>query len=418
MSITTIMRQSKIAKLLYNRIKLMTDFSPEALKSCTPSPSSNCHVRINLVLLGIKQDEVYGGVSTALKVFSKLSNSADCSQRIIITGNQSLSKDTYIPEGFSVDKDSKKEMFFISDGKPLSVRQNDIFIFTYWSTWYTLEEAVRCRNMISKEVRHDIYLIQGFEPGFFAWSTEYMLANSTYQKHSESTIALINSKELASYIAQKGFNFYKMFYFEPRLNDVLLKELSLLPLESKRKRQIIIYGRPSVKRNAFQLIISALRKWSEQYSKAGQWVVLSLGESHKDIKLKNNTVQSYGKLSIGEYANVMSESAIGISLMVSPHPSYPPLEMSTFGLKTITNKFENKDLSAFNSNIVCLDSCSPDDVFMALCRECDRYEDKSGLCSIDLNQQYIEGNSFEEAVKGVAKESGLGWREDDTAASI
>lgn len=69
-------------------------------------------------------------------------------------------------------------------------------------------------------------------------------------------------------------------------------------------------------------------------------------------------VKSIGKVSLQEYARVMLESKIGISLMVSPHPSYPPLEMSSFGMKVITNKYDNKDLSGFNDNMISLDNCS------------------------------------------------------------
>ncbi len=42
--------------------------------------------------------------------------------------------------------------------------------------------------------------------------------------------------------------------------------------------------------------------------------------------------------------------------MCSPHPSYPPLEMATFGVKTITNSFECKDLSSFSPNIISVNN--------------------------------------------------------------
>jgi hypothetical protein len=35
--------------------------------------------------------------------------------------------------------------------------------------------------------------------------------------------------------------------------------------------------------------------------------------------------------------------------MVSPHPSYPPLEMAAFGAQVVTNGFANKNLSALSS---------------------------------------------------------------------
>ena len=52
-----------------------------------------------------------------------------------------------------------------------------------------------------------------------------------------------------------------------------------------------------------------------------------------------------GKLSFDEYAYWLNRASIGVSLMVSPHPSYPPLEMAEAGLLTITNTFAGKDLA-------------------------------------------------------------------------
>ena len=180
-----------------------------------------------------------------------------------------------------------------------------------------------------------------------------------------------------------------------------------MPEKSKRNRRIIFYGRPTVKRNAFQLIVSGLRMWSETYPNAEKWEILSLGEHHKNIKLKHNIIMSCGKMSLKEYAETMAQSSIGISLMVSPHPSYPPLEMSTFGVKTITNKFEGKNLSKFNRNIISLESCSPNSLFEALCEACNQYENHEGICSLDLNNSYIHGRTFDEAINLVAEECGM-----------
>ena len=51
---------------------------------------------------------------------------------------------------------------------------------------------------------------------------------------------------------------------------------------------------------------------------------------------------SAGKLSLQAYGALLNQCAIGISLMLSPHPSYPPLEMAHSGILTITNSFAEK----------------------------------------------------------------------------
>ena len=59
--------------------------------------------------------------------------------------------------------------------------------------------------------------------------------------------------------------------------------------------------------------------------------------------LKNARVA--GKMSLDDYADILNRSAIGVSLMISPHPSYPPLEMANAGCLTITNGYEGKDMT-------------------------------------------------------------------------
>jgi hypothetical protein len=45
---------------------------------------------------------------------------------------------------------------------------------------------------------------------------------------------------------------------------------------------------------------------------------------------------------------------VGLSLMYTPHPSYPPLDLAASGAVVVTNKFANKtDLSQYSSNIIC-----------------------------------------------------------------
>jgi hypothetical protein len=45
--------------------------------------------------------------------------------------------------------------------------------------------------------------------------------------------------------------------------------------------------------------------------------------------------------------------------MISPHPSYPPLEMAAFGMQVLTNRYKSKDLSEIAPNIHSLIEVSP-----------------------------------------------------------
>jgi len=52
--------------------------------------------------------------------------------------------------------------------------------------------------------------------------------------------------------------------------------------------------------------------------------------------------------------------------MLSPHPSYPPLEMAHSGILTITNSFAEKNLSSWHDNIYSLSRLAPEELAKAI----------------------------------------------------
>jgi hypothetical protein len=144
------------------------------------------------------------------------------------------------------------------------------------------------------------------------------------------------------------------------MNQELKSNLRPLPKE----RIILIYGRPDTTRNAFELMMDGICLWQqEDVQNAKEWRIVSVGSDYKlDIVPHVQNLSVLGKLSLSEYADVLSRSAVGISLMLSPHPSYPPLEMAEAGIKTITNSHEFKDLSLRSSNIETVDILTPETI--------------------------------------------------------
>ena len=202
--------------------------------------------------------------------------------------------------------------------------------------------------------------------------------------------AIINSSFLKEFFDKKKYSFAKTWCFDPVLNgklkDILLNSSKNVP----KKKQILVYGRPSVERNAFSLIIAALRIWRNKQFDINEWIIYSAGEMHGNIDLGEGIyLKSVGKLSLEEYARLMLDTYAGISLMVSPHPSYPPLEMANFGIKTITNCYENKDLSVFSKNIISLSACAPSNLAEVLCELCNQYKE---YCELEMDNDYVRGN--------------------------
>ena len=186
---------------------------------------------------------------------------------------------------------------------------------------------------------------------------------------------MFNSSELHDHFVRSGYAFEREYVFEPTLNSGLMHRLQELGGHAAKRRRILVYGRPRVGRNAFRLAVEVLRRWIETYPDSSRWEIISAGEEHPAVYLDGGRLLvSAGKLSIDEYAEVLAESSVGLSLMVSPHPSYPPLEMAAFGAHVVTNGFGGKDLSGFSPLIESVPLPTIDALAQALARACDAYE--------------------------------------------
>jgi len=363
--------------------------------------------RINLLIPALALKYVFGGISTAISFFNEIRKGFD-NARIILTEESNFTHDSNpnFSEWNLLSMDSEDECGLVivscgdSSNRTLSVSENDRFIAT---AWWTAINASRINKWQNESFDNDkknkfIYLIQDYEPGFYPWSSRYAMAESTYQ-NPENFIAVFNTNFLYDFFRSEGYTFYDYFIFDPILNSEL-KKMRDISMQKKREKQILVYGRPGVERNCFQIIIMTLKLLISKRDITG-WKFLSAGEYHEPVYLGNgNILNSLGKLSLEEYANILGNSAIGISLMVSPHPSYPPLEMAAFGMKVITNKYHSKDLSVLSDNIYSLDSLFPEvveDVLFKIMQDIDK-TDFSVICKNKMMSDYINCNNVFEGI--------------------
>jgi hypothetical protein len=85
-------------------------------------------------------------------------------------------------------------------------------------------------------------------------------------------------------------------------------------------------------------------------------------------------MRSVGKLSLEAYAALLRETGVGLSLMSSPHPSYPTLEMAHFDVITITNRYANKDLRSSHDNIISISDIRAETIADAITEACKKFE--------------------------------------------
>lgn len=328
--------------------------------------------RLNIILPTIQSASIFGGASTALRFFEAFSKSYD--RKRIVVRNDAVG--TFEPEhwrDWSIDKgdpSDRSTISFLGGAGALKIEKNDVFIATYWTTALLQRLASAFQRDTFRRAPRPIYLIQDFEPGFFPWSSEWLLAESTYRDR-EDCVAVFNTSLLQDYYRQNGYRFGASYSFEPAINPKLSEYVGQV---RPKEKQIIVYGRPEVPRNAFSMIVEALHIWAEHYPRAAEWKLLSLGAQHTDVDLpKGLALRAGGKVSLAQYAELLQKSSVGLSLMVSPHPSYPPLEMASFGLRVITNAFSNKDISGRGKDIHSLRAVTPERISEALACACDQF---------------------------------------------
>lgn len=349
--------------LLGNEIRLASYFEKygEVVPVLARRDSSR-NIRFNLVLPTIKPEETYGGISTAIKVFNKVCGymGDEVDFRIIVTHSPvDMHASMNFPDYTVVSPDNpydqmKKTIVNVFDKRPtrsIGVRSGDIFMTTAWWTDKYVEKLLRLQNSFFGISQPKLYFIQDYEVGFYSWSTKFALAGSTYNNLSDG-IALINSEELAQFMISRR-DVTEGYVVRYSMNETLRNAVTSSP----KARTLLFYGRPSASRNCFELICLAIASWQRRNPElASKWRIVSAGEAY-DAELAKPIANAevLGKLSLVDYARLLSEASVGISLMISPHPSYPPFEMAAAGLVTVTNDYENKKMGLRSGNFISLD---------------------------------------------------------------
>lgn len=129
----------------------------------------------------------------------------------------------------------------------------------------------------------------------------------------------------------------------------------------RTQRRLLFYGRPEehASRNLYELGMIALATLvRDPRVNLANWSfhgIGSLGEAGLLELAPGIPVQIVPKTSLEEYIRLMPSFDVGLSLMLTPHPSLVPLEMASAGMWAVTNTFANKTaekLRAISPNLI------------------------------------------------------------------
>ena len=363
------------------------------LHRATFVPGDDPGYRLNLVVPTLDAARVFGGIRTAIDLFEEAAASTPVRRIVAATGDPAAAA---VP-GYVANLDGRPEPRELavlgSRGARLTIRPNDVFVATFWTTAELVARIRRWQaETYGRAPSRFGYVVQDYEPGFYPYSVNSELAKATYADPA-ATVAVFNTALLRDWFHGLGVKFGVEHVFEPRILPQLL-EARARP-GGPRSRTILVYGRPKTPRNAFSAIVDGLRAWrTMDPERAGGWTVASVGQEHPAVDLGGGMVlRSVGKLSLDAYADRLRDAAVGVSLMASPHPSYPPLEMANLGLLVVTNRFGPKDLATWHPNITSADDLSPASVAAALDGACRRFEadPEAGARNMNVSTPFTSG---------------------------
>lgn len=319
------------------------------------------HPRINVLLPSLRLKHMSGGPNTALLLAALLAEKGEWVRLIACDAPAEGEEAALFPhmDGLlqrPVARDRIELVDAFDRTRPTAIGINDLFFATAWWTAQIAKYAVRktvCKTFI--------YLIQDFEPILHEGSTFQARALETY---GLPHIPVINTRLLLDHLARESAGCYadpkfsaNALWFEPAL-DRSYYFPDLGQSGQSGKKTLLFYARPTVaRRNLFEIGVVALRQAvASGFIDKDNWEVWAMGEKLAPVALGNGVfLNPLPWMSFDAYAERVRTADLLLSLMLSPHPSYPPLEMAASGKLVVTNSFSVKTaerMRAFSPNII------------------------------------------------------------------
>lgn len=192
------------------------------------------------------------------------------------------------------------------------------------------------------------YLMQDFEPSFYQAGNIYGVIEQTY-RFGFSCIA--NTKGVGDKYLQYSND---VTVFTPGVDKSVFHPESSR-FEPNSPARVVFYGRPSNPRNCFLLGLETLKILKK--SMGGDVEILSVGERwrEKDFGVEK-VIKNLGLLgSLEEVASIYRTSDVGLVFMMTPHPSYQPLEYMASGCVAATNRNESNSWLLNDRNSLLLE---------------------------------------------------------------
>ena len=316
------------------------DITPQQIATNRQQPErlqKNISQRTAVWFLTDFNSAFYGGVMTILRLAEYMSAEDGISNIFALCGEVDLShKRVQILSAFPGLENSE---FIMLSGPDFmnAIPIADYGIATLWTTAYILASTDRCHCKY--------YMIQDYEPLFYQAGSTFAQAELSYRF---GFYGIANTKSLARIYEQDYGG--KAICLTPAVDTSIFYPTTML--KKRIPMRIFYYARPSTPRNCFELASAAFKLLKDMYGDFIEIVCAGAGWNPSSYDL-DTIVTSLGMLPYVKTADLYRSSHLGISMMMSKHPSYLPLEMMACGTIVLANENEANQW-LLEANVNCL----------------------------------------------------------------
>ena len=246
---------------------------------------------------------------------------------------------------------------------PVEVHPDDRFVATNcWAAHISHHCAAQLRE------KQFLFMVQEYEPFFLPMNSISALYQQSYMLPQ---VTLFSTELLQDFFRSNRIGVFAQQDGEANavvFSNAIQKFHPTSELLSRAKRRLLFYARPEehAARNLFELGMIALTELvSDPRVDLDGWSfhgIGSAGEGRTMDLAPGVPLELVPKTNLEEYSRMMSSFDVGLSLMLTPHPSLVPLEMAAAGMWTVTNTFANKtagELQKISTNLIGVEPTIP-----------------------------------------------------------
>ena len=311
-------------------------------------PAQRAAREVVLVTDSVAPGSLFGGVATAILVAGVVALRAGIGLRIICRQERANEKSiAAILAMNGVEFGNKISFSFLNSANNLEeteIGADDIVITT---SWWTTESVIRGLGE-----RNLFYLLQEDERMFYPFDDDHLRCSNLLARPSIRLI--VNSELLHQHLQESGLPAIteRAIWFEPAFRHATDE---LPPPRLQGKRSFFFYARPNHPRNLFYLGLEVILACVQRgILNPDEWEFNFVGAAIPELTIDGVAVRRHEALTWADYVDLIAQVDLGLSLMYTPHPSYPPLDLAAAGAVAVTNTFGVKtNLDRYCLNIIC-----------------------------------------------------------------